>query len=304
MRRCTLCTTCAVGDERHCVFDRSCFRHLRQEHAHEDQLTAHEREERDRILSGLLANERDNTDRSLLLERVDADEIVARRDDFLGMVSHDLRNELGGIGLGVARLIRDASDDDAGRKVFRTASNIQRITVRMSRLIGDLLDVVSIEVGKFTVVVEDCNVARIVDELVESFQAIAAAKDISLTSNIVRGPLAARCDHQRILQVLGNLVSNALKFTPSPGRVTVCAERKGDEIWCSVADPGPGIAADRMQAIFDRFSQGTGADRSGLGLGLYIAQRIIDAHGGRIWAKSSPGRGSTFTFTLPSNRGG
>ena len=277
---------------------------LRREHAQEDQLASLGREERDRILADLLADERDNTDRSLLLERVDADEIVARRDDILGMVSHDLRNELGGIGLGMARLIKDAKDDDAGRKVFRIASNVQRVTVRMTRLIGDLLDVVSIEVGKLTVVIEDCDVARIVDELVESFQAIAAAKDISLNATIARGPLTARCDRQRILQVLGNLVTNALKFTSAHGSVTVCAERKGDDIRCSVADTGAGIAADRMEAIFERFSQGTRADRSGLGLGLYIAKRIVDAHGGRIWADSSPGHGSTFTFTLPSDRAG
>jgi signal transduction histidine kinase len=275
---------------------------LRQEHAQEDQLTTLGRDDRDRILAGFLANERDNTDRSLLLERVDADEIVAKRDDFLGMVSHDLRNELGGIGLGMARLIKDASDDDAGRKVFRIASNVQRTTVRMSRLIGDLLDVVSIEVGKLTVVVEECDVARIVDEVIESFHAIAAAKDISLNANIVRGPLTARCDRQRILQVLGNLVTNALKFTSAQGRVTVCAERKGDDIWCSVTDTGSGIAADRMEAIFERFTQGNRADRNGLGLGLYIAKRIVDAHGGRIWAESSLGRGSTFTFTLRSDR--
>jgi signal transduction histidine kinase len=261
-----------------------------------------EREERARILAGLLAYERESTDRSLLLERFDADEIVAKRDDFLGMVSHDLRNELGGITLGVSRLIQTVSDDDSGRKVFKTATTIQRSALRMNRLIADLLDVVSIEAGKFTVVAEEEDVSRIVDELIESLQVIASAKGILLDTKVIGAPISARCDHQRILQVLGNLVTNALKFTPQGGQVTVWAERKGDEIWCSVSDTGTGIAPDRMEALFERFSRGSRSDRSGLGLGLYIARRIIEAHGGRIWAESLVGRGSSFHFTLPSIR--
>src|SRR4029079_13095457 len=118
------------------------------------------REERARLLADLLTAERGETDRSLLLERVDADELVARRDEFLGMVSHDLRNELSAIALGVGQLMRRAGDDDAGRRVFRSATNIQRITLRMNRLIADLLDIASIVLGQFTMVAEDYDVSR------------------------------------------------------------------------------------------------------------------------------------------------
>ena len=115
----------------------------------------------------------------------------------------------------------------------------------------------------------------------------------------------ARFDYQRILQVLGNLLTNALRFTPQGGRISVQAERRQGEnrvgeTWFSVSDTGPGIAANRLEAIFERYTQGPQADRKGLGLGLYIARRIVEAHGGRIWAESSRA-GSTFKFTLPDH---
>jgi signal transduction histidine kinase len=234
-----------------------------------------------------------------MLERVDADEITKMRDEFLGMVSHDLRNELGAIALSVAPLIISATNDDSGQKVFRAATNIQRITLRMSRLIGDLLDIASIEAGKFAIVPDQIDVGRLVEELIESFMPIAAAKDICLEGSTLSGPVIARFDRQRILQVLGNLLTNALKFTSPGGRITVQAERTGEQILFAVADTGVGIQTDRLENIFERFSQGSGADRRGVGLGLYIALRIVEAHSGRLWVESEVGRGSTFRFTLP-----
>lgn len=254
-------------------------------------------------MAELLADERDATDKSLLLERADADEMLARRDDFLGMVSHDLRNELSGIALSAAQIVGTISDDEAGRRVFRSATNIQRITLRMSRLIGDLLDVVSIQVGKFTIVSENLDACKAVADAVESFRPIAAAKDIRLEGDTQHDAIPACFDYQRILQVLGNLLTNALKFSSQGGRVTVRAESIGNEIRFSVADEGPGIPADLAQTIFDRFSQGKRLDRKGLGLGLYIAKRIVEAHGGKIWVESELGRGSTFCFTVPVSRG-
>jgi signal transduction histidine kinase len=234
-----------------------------------------------------------------LLERTDADAILARRDEFLGMVSHDIRNELGGIALSVAQILMTVSDDEAGRTVFRSASNIQRINLRMSRLIGDLLDVVSIDVGKFTIVAEEHDVCRTIEDIVESFAPIAAAKGINLTTKVVDDSLSTRFDRQRIQQVIGNLLTNALKFTSEGGRVVVCAERRAEEIWFLVEDSGSGIAPNRLQTIFERFSQGGRPDRKGLGLGLYIARRIVEGHGGKIWVESELGRGSRFRFTLP-----
>jgi signal transduction histidine kinase len=275
---------------------------LRQEHARADEITTAERAERDRLVASLLDRERRDTDAGLLLERVTADEVLSQREHFLGMVSHDLRNELAGIAMSVAQIIKNASHDDAGGKIFRSATNVQRIALRMNRLIGDLLDVASIEAGRFMIMPEDHDVGRTVEEAVESFQSIALAKEISLIGEPTREPVQARFDHQRVLQVLGNLLTNALRFTPHGGRVSVRAERTDgknrSEIRFSVSDTGPGIAANRVEAIFERYEQGSSTDRKGLGLGLYIARRIVEAHGGRIWVESS-GSGSTFHFTLP-----
>jgi signal transduction histidine kinase len=275
---------------------------LRQEYASADEVTAVERDARARIVASLLDRERRDTDAGLLLERVAADEVLGQREHFLGMVSHDLRNELAGIAMSVAQIVKNASHDEAGGKIFRSATNVQRITLRMSRLIGDLLDVASIEAGKFMITPEDHDVGRVVEDVIESFQSIASAKEISLVGETTTESARAKFDHQRILQLLGNLLTNALRFTPQHGRITVRAERRhgdiGDETCFSVSDTGPGIAAGRLEAIFERYEQGAHADRKGLGLGLYIARKIVEAHGGRIWAESS-GSGSTFHFTLP-----
>ena len=138
-----------------------------------------------------------------------------------------------------------------------------------------------------------------IEDIVESFAPIAGAKRIDLTGSVVGTPLLARFDRYRIQQVLANLLTNALKHTQEGGRVVVCAERQGDDVRFIVEDSGSGIAPDLLPTIFERFSQGGRPDRTGLGLGLYIARRIVEAHGGEIWAESEPGRGSKFRFTLP-----
>ncbi len=272
---------------------------VRKDYARADEVLAYERAERARLVSELLSHERHATDRSLLLERIDADDILGRRDDFLAMVSHDLRNDLIGIALSVGELLGNARDDDSGQKIFRWATNIQRINVRMSRLIGDLLDVVSIEAGKFKVVPENQDVDTAVDEVIESFAAIASAKGVELKVTRIERSFSARFDRHRIQQVLGNLLTNALKYTGQGGTVAVRTERDGDRVCFSVADEGPGIAAYHLDTIFDRYAQGTRQHRAGLGLGLYIARRIVEAHHGKIWAESQRGRGSTFYFSLP-----
>jgi signal transduction histidine kinase len=264
-----------------------------------DEMVGEEGAERARILAALLEYERRDTDEGLLLERSVADDIVKAREEFLGIVSHDLRNELGGISMNIAQIIQRAPDDDAGRRIFRSATNIQRITVRMSRLIGDLLDVASIEAGKLMVVPDDDHIKGIVEGVIESFQPVAGGKGIVLTSDVTAESTALKFDHHRIHQVFGNLLTNALRFTPEGGEVCIRAEHKGGETHLSVSDNGAGIAAARLESIFEKFVQGPRADRKGLGLGLYIAKRIVEAHGGRIWAESALGHGSTFYFTLP-----
>jgi signal transduction histidine kinase len=136
-------------------------------------------------------------------------------------------------------------------------------------------------------------------ETIESFQLIATARKIQMSSEVESGELLASFDHDRILQVLTNLIGNAMKFTKSGGTILLRLAPVEGGIQFTVKDSGCGIATEQIDAIFGRFSQVIPDDRRGLGLGLYIARCIIDAHGGKIWAESEPGSGSAFHFTLP-----
>jgi len=275
---------------------------LHQERATSDEKLQDERDARRRALAKLLWLERETTDQHLLTERGLSDDAVAARDDFLAMVSHDLRTLLGGIAMRAAMLVRNASEDEAGQKVRKNAGSIQHFTARMNRLIGDLLDVASIEAGKLMVQPRPEDAIRLVRETVEAFQPTASAKGLSLDADVARDSLLARFDHERILQVLANLLSNAIKFTPEGGRISIRVEPVEEEVRFSVADTGQGIAEGNLGHIFERLWQVLGSDKRGLGLGLYISRCIVEAHGGRIWAESKTGAGSTFFFTLPRAR--
>ena len=222
--------------------------------------------------------------------------------DFLRSVGHDLRNDLSAIIFVVGHLMKTATDDEAGRNVLTSSETIKKMALRMSGLINDLMDVIRIEIGKFTVVNQDHDVHVAMDDVVESLSPMASAKGVSLDARTVGHLASTSFDHRRIQQALGHMVSNALKFSSPGGRVTVRAERKRGEIWFSVADTGSGIPRDQLPTIFARVVHGKPGTRRKLGLGLYLARGIVEAHGGKIWAKSAPGRGSTFTFTLPAGK--
>lgn len=264
---------------------------IRTERADADQALREERAEH----ATLLSLERKETDQDLLNERTRADDAVATRDDFLGIVSHDLRNILHGI-VGYAALIETGSTP---KSVPDYAQRIRRSGARMDRLIGDLVDVASIEASRLAVTREVGDPTLVVSEAVESFQARAAAGAISLAAEIVSPPPLVAFDSARILQVLTNLLSNAVKFTPPDGRIVVRIERDDDEVRFAVEDTGAGIPEDKLDLIFSRFVQVAGNDRRGVGLGLYISKCIVQGHGGRIWAERRAGGGTTVSFTLP-----
>lgn len=261
-----------------------------------------ERRERARALSALLRLERDATDDGLLEERIAADEAVASRDNFLGMVSHDLRNMLGGIALTAANLARGANSDGSSHApatITRQAERIQRFTARMNRLVGDLLDVVSLEAGKLQITAEKLDVGQLVDDAKEAFHLPYLAKEITLTVEVMQADLVIVADHDRVLQVLANLLSNALKFTEQGGHVKLTVTKTSGEVSFSVVDNGVGIPADQTSAIFERFRQIDPKNGRGLGLGLFIAKSIVDAHGGTIRAERVPAGGTAVHFTLP-----
>jgi len=263
------------------------------------EILTRERAARRRAMAALFALERYQTDDHLLLERDRADEAIGSRDDFLGIVSHDLRNMLGIMDLSAALLLKIPCDDEVRSAIGRQAQRIQRYTVRMNRLIGDLLDVASIDAGRLAMAPQTHSVTDVLVETVEAFQPIAAAKSISLRTDVKPGSLLARYDHERILQVLANLVGNAIKFTQEGGRIDIVVEPAEHEVRFAVVDTGAGIAPDKLGFIFERFSQIADQDRAGFGLGLYIARCIVEGHGGRIWVDSRLHEGSTFYFTLP-----
>jgi signal transduction histidine kinase len=258
-----------------------------------DEALRRQREDDFRALAALLPLERQKTDRYLLTERARADDAVTHRDDFLGIVSHDLRDLLSGIVLSAA-MLPDSASDKTGTK-----QRIQRYAARMNRLIGDLVDVAAIDAGKLSVMPAPGDWSALVEEVMTLFQPSAAAQGIGLEAALAERPLALQFDHDRMLQVLANLIANSLKFTPRGGTIRVEADRDAHELRCAVCDTGSGIPRAMHEAIFQRFWQGRANDRRGVGLGLYITRCIVEAHGGRIWADSTQGTGTTLRFTLP-----
>ncbi|HEX5764130.1 MAG TPA: ATP-binding protein [Woeseiaceae bacterium] len=266
---------------------------LQDARADADEALRQQREENVRILAALLPLERQKTDRYLLTERARADDAVAHRDNFLGIVTHDLRDLLSGIVLSAA-LLPDSTSEPNGTK-----RRIERYAARMNRLIGDLIDVASIDAGQLKVVPALADWSALIEEVAALFRPSASAQGITLEIALAERSLPMRFDHDRMLQVLANLIANSLKFTPRGGRIRVEAARGADELRCAVTDTGSGIPAHMLEAIFQRFWQVRSDDRRGVGLGLYITRCIVEAHRGRIWAESIEGLGSTLRFTLP-----
>ena len=274
---------------------------LRDERDGADETLRLEREEYARTLFRFLPLERESTDRYLLTERNRSDDVLANRDDFLAIVAHDLRDLIGGVVMSAALVSKHAPQNEDGVGILAETKRIERYAARMNRLIGDLVDVASIDAGKLGVTPATRDLAILIAEAVDTFRATASAKGVSLETRIEAAPLLAAFDHLRILQVLANLISNSLKFTPRGGNITIGGEREADGVRVFVRDTGCGIPDDALERVFERFSQVGKSDRRGLGLGLYISRCIVEAHGGRIWAQSQPGEGSKIGFTLPAH---
>jgi PAS domain S-box-containing protein len=219
------------------------------------------------------------------------------RDNLLAIVSHDLRSPLSAIRLSASYMSLTGpsgrSDED------RQVSVILRSAERMGRLIDDLLAAASIEAGKFTVAVSREDVLPIVQEAVGALEPLAKEKSIQLASEVAEGTPAISADRTRIIQVLTNLIGNAVKFIEPGGHVHVRAAPRGDSVQLAVSDDGPGIPEADRDRIFERYERGTARARNGLGLGLYIANGIVEAHRGVMCVASQPGAGATFYFTIP-----
>lgn len=219
---------------------------------------------------------------------------VAARDGLMGAVAHDLRVPLSAITLKAALVRRTAVDEHSRRN----AGSIQSVATRMEYMIRTLLDTASAEAGRLKIFPEPVRVEDALHEVVDTFELIAGSSSVRLTTEIQTPNLGVRADRDRLLEVLVNLVDNALKFSPEGGTVVLQAAQAGDEVRFSVIDQGPGIASEDLPRLFERhWSASTG--KKGSGLGLYIVKQIIEAHRGRIWGESRVGHGAAFHFTLP-----
>ena len=224
---------------------------------------------------------------------------LTTREEFLAIVSHDLRNPLNHISMAAQNLLEEAGER---QDVKELAASINRSAGEMLRLIEDLLDIERIAVGKLTLHYEEYDLSELIKEAVEDFKGDAASKEINLSAKPKDICGYVVCDRSRVMQVLSNLIGNAIKFTPAKGQICVSCARagtEGKEVQVSVSDTGEGIAPEKIKTIFERFSQMNSQDRRGIGLGLYIAKMMVEEHPGRIWVESKTGEGSTFHFTLP-----
>ena len=227
-----------------------------------------------------------------------AQDAIRQRDVVLGIVSHDLRDPLSAIGMCVTGLEHGVQSDPAEQAEL--LSSIRHSVDWAQGLIADLLDIASIESGKLSFEPRPIDPVIVVARAAHLFDPAAREKSVSLTAIAPDELPAVMADERRTLQVLSNLVSNALKHARPGGHIRVTAQPVDREVVFAVEDDGPGIPADEVPKLFDRFWHARrGTEQAGTGLGLAIAKGIVEAHGGNIWVETAVGSGSQFKFTLP-----
>jgi signal transduction histidine kinase len=254
-------------------------------HATDDRLSS-ERHGADMATAALGA-----TQRALALAQNDQ----LRQDDVLGFVAHDLRSPLSVISMSAESIAEETLDP----AIRLSAERASRAVARMDRLLTDLLDVVRIHAGSLSIHKRPHDVGTLVTEVFDTYVPLFAARGIAFALAMAPEPIVAPFDYDRVVQVLSNLLGNAMKFAPPGGHVTLQVQREPQQVQFALSDDGPGIHPSAVRHVFERFWQITSETRRGLGLGLHIADEIVKAHGGRIWVESDFGHGATFKFTLP-----
>lgn len=221
------------------------------------------------------------------------------RDEVLAIVAHDLRNPLNTIHMS-SNMALDEEIAPLDAQVRKQFEIILRSSEHMNRLIQDLLDATRLQSGQLAMEMMTMSPAAVLDEAMELLLPLARHAGITMEEKLEGELPLISADKIRLLQVLSNLVGNALKFTPRGGHVSLRARRRENAVIFTVNDSGPGIPEDQLPHVFGRFWQARRTDRRGLGLGLAIAKGIVEAHGGAIWVESRTGEGSSFRFTIPT----
>ena len=231
-----------------------------------------------------------------------AREFARLKDEFVGLISHELRTPLSSI-LGYLELMRDDDEAPLSQEQLQYLGVAERNAHRLLRLVGDLLFTAQVESGRFPIDITDAELRSVVGASVESATPVAATAGVELVCDVPDETVEVRGDTVRLGQAVDNLVSNALKFTPSGGRVTVSLRREGDEAVVAVTDTGIGIPAVELSQLSQRFFRASTATRNavpGVGLGLTITKAIVTAHGGRLDIASEEGVGTSISLRLPT----
>lgn len=240
------------------------------------------------------------TNQKLELRNREIERANRLKTEFVASMSHELRTPLHTI-IGFAELMAEELEGPLNQKQKRFVGHIHKDSLHLLELINDVLDLSRIEAGRLELRLETVDMMAVIDEGLAAIRPQAVAKSLSLRASI---PLTVwlRADRVRFKEILYNLLSNAVKFTPEGGKIQVAATTRDGVAEISVSDTGVGIPSEEQASIFDKFYQvgsTTSGLREGTGLGLAITKQLVEAHGGRIWLQSEPGRGSCFFFTMP-----
>ena len=228
---------------------------------------------------------------------------IKARDDMMGIVSHDLRNPANAVKMLARSIIEGEEDPPLSADVLERVSVIRMAAEQIDALIQDLLDMTRLEAGRLAVDPRSVDVTALAYRGIEGLRPLAKSSGVRLHAHLPSDIVRANADPDRVLQLLSNIVGNAIKFTPASGSVTLAVRADGEFALFEVTDTGEGIDAAHLPHVFERFYQagpgGGQSARHGAGLGLPIARGIVEAHGGRIWIESTPGNGTCVRFTLP-----
>lgn len=223
------------------------------------------------------------------------------KSEFLATMSHELRTPLNAI-IGFAEVLRDEITGALNTEQKEYVGDIHSSGQHLLSMINSILDLSKIEAGKFELQYEEFSVENAINEVLNTIMGSSHKKGISIRTHVHEDIPSLMADKVKFKQIMFNLLSNAVKFTPENGRITINARLSNQHVQIAVSDTGIGIKSDDMNKLFEAFRQvdGSYARRyEGTGLGLILTKRLVELHGGKIWAKSEYGKGSTFTFTLP-----
>jgi signal transduction histidine kinase len=251
---------------------------------------------------GRLAARVDSTSDELQRVYRELESASRHKSDFLATMSHELRTPLNAI-IGFSEVLHEQMFGELNERQLAYVDDVLAAGKHLLSLINDVLDLAKIEAGRMELTLSDVAIPELLRSAVSMHveQASRAGVDISLGTE--PGEITIPADERRIRQVVVNLLSNAVKFTPPDGRVDVSARLDNGHVEIAVTDTGPGITADDLDTIFEEFEQtAAGKQAEGTGLGLPLSRKLVELHGGRLWAESEPGHGSTFRFTLPVNQ--